>query len=205
VIDIAYQRKDLATAFIIGAHLTVNIKVPQLVVEISHLVFRQVKALHLLSTGVHGEDDRASFAISSRSVDVREEIWAAAAQAGVGELDAENTIPHRCNDAAESGRHASCVFLGYAGDESKVVIGSIPVSILETTAECWCLLFCLGEGREEEGGKGSDIQKDFHCVWLLCSISVSVIVSFEMSNGVFQNCEMVEECCMLHVGLLSGF
>jgi hypothetical protein len=92
--------------------------------------------------------------------------------------------------------------------ESKVVIDSILVSILETTPECWCLILCLGEGREEEeeGGKGSNIQRELHCVWIYFSISVSVIVSFEMSDGVFQNCEMVRNAvCFMSAFYLVVF
>jgi hypothetical protein len=53
--------------------------------ETLHLVISQLKTLRLLIPEGHGEDDRASFADSSRSVDAREEFRAA--QAVVGELD----------------------------------------------------------------------------------------------------------------------
>ncbi len=71
-IDTNLKRKDLATDCTALASFTVNIKVPQIVIKILHLLACQFKALRLLSARVQGEDDRASFANSSRSVDVRE-------------------------------------------------------------------------------------------------------------------------------------
>jgi hypothetical protein len=56
-----------------------NTKVPQLVIKTPHLVRGQLKALRLLSTEFHGEDDRASSA----------------------------DILHRCNGITEIGERAS--------------------------------------------------------------------------------------------------
>ena len=110
-----------------------NIKVPQLVVEIFLLVLGQIKALHLLSTGVYCEDDRASFANSSWPVNLRDELFPVT-QAVVGELDAEQVIPYNCNDVTttEGGCQTCWDVMVCAASESKVVIGSI-VFTLETT------------------------------------------------------------------------
>jgi hypothetical protein len=102
--------KDLATDLTALASVTVNIKVPQLVLKlILHLIACQIKALRLLRARVQDEDDRTSFANSSRSVDVPKELRAA--QAVVEELDKELVILHRYNNVTESGGHAAWALL----------------------------------------------------------------------------------------------
>jgi hypothetical protein len=167
------DRKDLATDFAAGAHITVNIEIVQLVFKILLVVLGQSKALNLLSTKDHCEDDRTSLADSSWSVDVREEFRAA--QAVVGEPDTEIVILHRGNGVTESGGRASWDFLSSA-DHGVVGFGlaahhaTVPLAAhhLHTSsftsfpahleAADSCILSGLHRGREKECGKGGDSQ-----------------------------------------------
>jgi hypothetical protein len=78
----------IAQLFVLVAEQVTGVVIVQVV-----NIPQSAQSLHLLSTGVvYGEDDGASFAISSWAVDgVREEVQAT--QAVVGELDAETIIP----------------------------------------------------------------------------------------------------------------
>jgi hypothetical protein len=81
------KSEDLPTDFTAWAHIAAHIEVIKLVFNSLLIFLGQRKALRLLSTEGHCEDDRASFTDSIRSVDVREKFRAT--QGVVGELDTE--------------------------------------------------------------------------------------------------------------------